>query len=196
VLLFSGGGAGDLRSEHVIGQPSEYDRVAKGLHWLVVVLLVVQFGVAWTMPDVSRDTKPIGLIAWHLSIGVFILLVMLVRLGWRAISDVPPVPADLAPPLRLLSRATHFLLYGILIVQPLLGWINASARGWAVKLFGVIPLPALAPSGSSWGRAMGDVHQIVAFVLLGAVGLHVLGALYHQFILKDALLRRMLPGRR
>jgi cytochrome b561 len=180
----------------VIGQPSEYDRVAKGLHWLVVVLLVVQFGVAWTMPDVGRDTKPIGLIAWHLSIGVFILLVMLVRLGWRAVSDVPPAPVDLAPPLRLLSLATHFLLYGILIVQPLLGWINASARGWAVTLFGVIPLPALAPSGSSRGRAMGDVHQIVAFVLLGAVGLHVLGALYHQFILKDALLRRMLPGRR
>jgi cytochrome b561 len=180
----------------VIGKPAGYNGAAKGLHWLILILLVVQFGVAWTMPDVGRDTKPIGLIAWHMSIGAFILLVMLVRLGWRAISEVPPAPADLAPPLRRLSRATHFLLYAILIVLPLLGWINASARGWAVQFLGVIPLPALVPSGSPWGHEMGDVHQIVAYVLLGVVGLHVLGALYHQFILKDALLQRMLPARR
>jgi cytochrome b561 len=145
------------------------------------------------MPDVKRDTKPIDLIAWHLSIGTFMLLAILVRLGWRALSDVPPAPANLAPPLRLLSRAIHFLLYGILIVLPLLGWINADSRGWAVKLFGVIPLPALVASGSSWGHDMGDVHQAVALVLLGLVGLHVLGALYHQFVLRDSILQRMLP---
>jgi cytochrome b561 len=180
----------------VIGIPNGYNGVAKGLHWLILVLLVVQFGVAWTMPEVDRDTKPVDLIAWHLSIGVLILLLMLVRLGWRAISAVPPPPADLSPPLRLLLRATHFLLYGILIVLPLLGWIYASSRGWAVRLFGVIPLPALVRSGSSWGGEMGDVHVVVSYVLLGLVGVHVIGALYHQFILKDALLQRMLPARR
>jgi cytochrome b561 len=180
----------------VSGTPSEYNGVAKGLHWLTLVLLVVQFGVAWTMPEVDRDAKPVDLIAWHLSIGVFILLLMLVRLGWRAISAVPAAPANLAPALRLLSRVTHFLLYGILIVLPLLGWIYASSRGWAVRVFGVIPLPPLVPSGSRWGDDMGDVHMAVAYVLLGVVGLHVLGALYHQFSLKDAVLQRMLSARR
>jgi cytochrome b561 len=172
-----------------------YNNTAKSLHWLTLVLLVAQFAVAWTMPDIDRDTKPIGLIAWHLSIGGLILLVTLVRLGWRTVSAVPPPPADLPASLRLLSRATHFLLYTILIVLPLLGWINANARGWTVWLAGVIPLPALVPSGSSWGRQMGEVHQIVAFVLIGVVGFHVLGALYHQFVLRDALLSRMLPKR-
>lgn len=171
-----------------------YNAPAKVLHWLIVGLLVAQFAVAWTMPDVGRDTKPIGLIAWHLSIGTVILLVMLIRLGWRLVSTVPPAPSDLAPPLRMLSRATHFLLYAILIVLPVLGWINASSRDWPVKLFGLIPLPALVASGSGWGHEMGDVHQIVAWVLLGAVGLHVLGALYHQFVLRDGLLRRLLPA--
>lgn len=174
--------------------PNSYNAIAKLLHWLVVVLLVVQFAVGWTMPDIHRDTKPVDLIAWHLSVGTFILLVMLVRLAWRAVSTVPLAPADLPPLLQLVSRTTHFLLYGILMVLPVLGWINANARGWTVKLFGAIPLPSLVAADSPWGREMGDVHQIVAWVLLGAVGLHVLGALYHRLILKDSLLQRMLPG--
>ena len=171
-----------------------YNGFAQALHWLVLVLLAAQFAVAWTMPDVGRDTKPIGLIAWHLSIGTLILLVILVRLGWRACSAIPPPPEDLPASLRLLSRATHFLMYAVLIVLPALGWINANARGWTVRLAGAIPLPSLAPDGSSWGHDMGDVHMIVAWVLLGLVGLHVLGAVYHQFVLRDHLLSRMLPG--
>jgi cytochrome b561 len=174
---------------------NSYNSTAKGLHWLIMVLLVVQFAIAWTMPDIGRDTKPVDLIAWHLSLGVFILLVMLVRLGWRVVSVVPPPPADLAAPLRLLSRATHFLLYAILIVLPVLGWINANARGWTVQLFGAFPLPDLVSQGSPWGREMGDVHQIAAYVLLGVAGLHVLGALYHRFVLRDGLVDRMLPTR-
>lgn len=175
---------------------NEYNGVAKGLHWLIVVLLVIQFGVAWTMPDIDRDTKPIGLVAWHMSIGVFILLVMLVRSGWRAVSVAPPAPDDLPASLRILSRVTHFLLYAILIVLPLLGWINANSRGWTVRLFGVIPLPTLVADGSAWGHDMGDVHQGVAITLLAVAGLHVAGALYHWLILKDGLLARMLPARR
>lgn len=172
-----------------------YNGFAKLLHWLVVVLLAVQFAVAWTMPDIHRDTKPVDLIAWHLSIGMTILLVVIVRLGWRAMSTVPPPPARLSAPLRILSRATHAVLYAVLIAMPVLGWINADSRGWSVRLFGMFPLPSLVQSGSGWGHDMGDVHQIVAWVLLGAAGLHVAGAVYHQFILKDATLRRMLPGR-
>lgn len=176
------------------GAPASYNLIAQLLHWLTVGLLVAQFAVAWTMPEVHRDTKPIDLIAWHLSIGLTILLVVLIRAGWRAVSAVPPPPDDLPNVLRLLSRTTHFLLYAILVVLPVLGWINANARGWDVRLFGQLKLPALVATGTPWARGMGDIHMDLAIVLLVVVGLHVLGALYHQFILRDGLVGRMLPG--
>lgn len=170
---------------------SRYNRVAQALHWLIVALLVLQFAIAWTMPDIHRDTKPVGLVAWHLSVGTFILLVMLMRFGWRMVGQRPPPPQHLAPPLQLLSRLVHALLYLLLILLPVLGWINASARGYPVWLLGIIPLPALSSPNSSFGHAMGDVHRIVAYVLLGTAGLHILGALYHRFVLRDDLLSRM-----
>lgn len=86
----------DRRAE----KPGSYNGIAGFLHWLIVVLPVVQFTVAWTIPDIGRDTKPVDPIAWHLSIGTFILLAMLVRPGWRAVSAVPPVPARRANRLR------------------------------------------------------------------------------------------------
>ena len=72
--------------------------------------------------------------------------------------------------------------------------MNASARGWEVRLFGLIPFPALVATGSPTGQAMGDVHQTVALLLLGVIGLHVAGALYHALILKDRVVQRILPS--
>ena len=174
------------------GDNGRYDGVARSLHWLTVVLVVVQFAIAWTMPDIHRGTAPVGLIAWHLSIGTAILAVMLFRAVWRLTHREPAPPSSLAPALQVISRVTHVALYGLLVALPLLGWANASARGWAVKLFGVIPLPPLAAKGSPVGQSLGDVHQTVAIVLLVVVGLHVLGALYHLIIVRDRTVQRML----
>jgi cytochrome b561 len=156
-----------------------------------VLLIAAQFAIAWTMPDIHRGTQPLGLIAWHLSVGTAILAIALVRAGWRLTHPAPPAPAGLSPILQLVSRVTHVALYILLVALPLLGWANASARGWPVKLFGVIPLPALSTQGSALGHSLGDVHQIVAWVLLGVIGLHVLGALFHLVVIKDHTVARM-----
>lgn len=168
-----------------------YSGLARLFHWLTVVLLVVQFAIAWTMPHIGRGSVPIGLIGWHLTLGLAIGLITIARLGWRSISPPPPAPASLPPALAKLSRVTHWLLYGLLIVLPLLGWINANARGWSLNLLGAVPLPQLVAEGSAFGRAMGDVHSTIAIVFLAVVGLHVAGALYHAFVIKDGTMRRM-----
>jgi cytochrome b561 len=168
-----------------------YDGVARLLHWLVVLLVAAQFAVGWTMPDVHRDTKPVGLIAWHLGIGVALVAAMVVRVAWR-LTHRPP-PDTLTPLERVVSGITHCALYAALIAVPLLGWANASSRGWTVRLFGALDLPALSSTGSAVGHAMGDVHKVLAWVLLGLIGVHVAAALYHRFILNDRVLQRMLP---
>jgi len=88
------------------GSPA-YSSVAKALHWLILALLVVQFAIAWTMPKIGRGSVPTGLIGWHLSVGVTVLAVMIVRLAWRATHPAPPAPADLPLALATLSRITH-----------------------------------------------------------------------------------------
>ena len=172
---------------------ARYSGVAKSLHWLILALLIVQFAIAWTMPQIGRGSVPTGLIGWHLSVGVAILAVMIVRLAWRITHPAPPAPTDLSPALAILSRATHYLLYAVLIVLPLLGWANASSRGWAVKLFGIVPLPPLMAKGSPLGHSLGDIHGTLALVLLAIIAVHVSGALYHALYLKDRTLQRMLP---
>lgn len=169
-----------------------YSGVARLLHWLTVALVVIQFGVAWTMPQIGRGSQPIGLIAWHLSIGAIILVIIIIRLLWRLTHHAPPPPADLPLLLQLVSRGTHFLLYTVLLALPLMGWANASSRGWPVKLFGILPLPPLTPTGSVLGHQLGDVHMTVATILLILIGLHVLGALYHSVILRDRTVQRMI----
>jgi cytochrome b561 len=168
-----------------------YDPVARALHWLTVLLIAMQFVIGWTMPDVHKDTQPVGLIAWHLGVGSTIVAVVAIRVIWRLTHQ--PGPDVLSPLLGVVSRITHFLLYVALVLVPLLGWINASSRGWTVRLLGVVPYPALSEPSSAFGHAMGDVHSILAWVLAALIGLHVVAALFHRFILRDHVLQRMLP---
>ncbi|MGI4812340.1 MAG: cytochrome b [Janthinobacterium lividum] len=168
-----------------------YDGVARVLHWMIVILIAVQFVIGWTMPDVHRDTRPVGLIAWHLGVGALIIAAMAVRVIWRITHRPPPDNVSLL--LNLASRLTHVLLYVALLAVPLLGWANASSRGWTVKLLWILPLPSLTAAGSAFGHACGDIHGILAWLLLALIGVHIAAALFHSLILKDRVLHRMLP---
>jgi cytochrome b561 len=168
-----------------------YDGVARLLHWLIVLLIAAQFVIGWTMPDIHKGTLPEGLIAWHLGVGATLIAALVLRIVWRATHR--PSPASVSPFFRVVSHITHGLLYLALVVVPLLGWANASSRGWTIKLFGVLPYPSISPTGSSVGHEMGDIHGYLAWVLLVLIGLHVAGALFHRFVLKDDVLQRMLP---
>jgi cytochrome b561 len=170
---------------------SGYDGVARFLHWLVVVLIAAQFVIGWTMPDIHKGTRPDGLIAWHLGVGATLIAAVVVRIVWRLTHT--PAPASLSPFFRVVSHITHGLLYLALVAVPLLGWANASSRGWSVKLLGVLPYPSISPVGSSVGHAMGDIHGYLAWVLFALIALHVAAALFHRFVLKDQTLQRMLP---
>jgi cytochrome b561 len=171
-----------------------YTGTAKSLHWLIVVLLIAQFIVAWTMPHIGRNTKPETLINLHFSIGVIVLGVAVIRLLWR-LKHPEPAPEAGLPPWQIASaRVVHWLLYLLLLVIPILGWINASWRGFPVMMFG-LDLPKLIATRAPGWVWTGDVHSLLAnYVMLTLVGLHVLAALYHWAVRRDGVLWRMLPG--
>jgi cytochrome b561 len=174
--------------------PQGYTPTAKSLHWLVVALLIVQFAVAWTMPHIGRDTRPDTLINLHFSIGVLIVVLAVIRLGWKLTHQEPPPLAGIPPWQVASARVVHWLLYVLLFAVPILGWLNASWRGFPVAMFG-LELPKLIATRADGWRWTGDVHVLLAnYGILGLVGLHVAAALYHRVVRNDRVLQRMLPG--
>jgi cytochrome b561 len=176
-------------------RPGSYDPIAKLFHWAIFLLLLAQYTVGSIMPHIGRNTLNEGWVNWHLTIGALILAVIVARFVWRLMHPVP-LP-DAKPKWEIaLSRFTHLSLYALVFIMTVLGWAAANSRGWEVKLLGVIHLPALAPEGSAWGHEAGDIHNILVYVLLGFIALHVAGALYHYFILRDRVLQRMMMAPR
>ncbi len=172
-----------------------YAGTAKFLHWLILLLLICQFIFAWTMPHIGRNTPVTTLISLHFTFGIIILAVAVIRLAWR-FSHGEPEPEDGLPPWQTTTaRIVHWLLYLLLFVVPILGWINASWRGMPVAMFG-LELPRLVATRAPGWQWTGDIHGLLAeYGMLTLVGLHVLAALYHHFVRHDGVLKRMLPGR-
>ena len=173
-----------------------YDRTARALHWLVAALLAAQFITALLLPDIEMDTPTDTVISLHFSFGLVIALLMIVRLVHRRLHPVAVAPGEAPAWERSLARATHLLFYAVLIVGPFLGWAAASAYSVPVRLLGLLELPALAPRKAAWALQAGDVHGLAMWVLLGLVGLHAAAALYHHFVRRDDVLRRMLTAAR
>ncbi|MBN8736260.1 MAG: cytochrome b [Xanthomonadales bacterium] len=178
-----------------INAQGRYTRTAIVLHWLILALLVAQYLIGWTMPHIGRNTPVTTLISLHFSIGVLIIGVIIVRLAWRFTHDEPAHEAGI-PAWQLRAESiVHWLLYLLLVVVPVLGWINASYRGMPVTFFGLVEMPQLVATHAASWRWTGDIHTLIAeYGILPLVGLHVAAALYHYFIRRDRVLQRMLPG--
>jgi len=172
-----------------------YDPLARATHWLTVLLVAAEYIVGTAMPGIHGST-PLGtLIKLHLALGSGILLLVAFRIVWRLTHRPPPPPSGLPAWQDRLSRVTHLALYAMLILMPITGWASASARNWPVRAFGLIPLPALVSYRAKIGFRLGDVHaDVVYWILLGLIAMHVGAALYHRFVKRDSVLSRMLPG--
>jgi cytochrome b561 len=180
-------------SESVSIKSSSYDPVAKVAHWVTFALVAAQFAVGWLMPEIGWGTEPTGLIGLHLALGATLFVVIVLRLVWRI---THPAPAQLQIPAwqRRIAGLTHFSLYVLLIAMSLTGWASSSAREWPVKAFGLIPLPDLVAPHAKIGFVLGDQHaDLLCWIFLAVIVVHVAAALYHHFIKHDGVVRRMLP---
>ena len=170
----------------------QYGTTAKLLHWLVVALLLVQYLIGWLMPDIHRGPPGTPMIL-HISFGIVILLLIVLRLAWRIAHPVVP-ESSLRPWQRVGSEAMHWLLYVLVLATTISGWLFASFRGWSISFFFLTPLPMLSSENLPAIRVINHWHQKFEWTLLILIGLHVLAALSHLLIYRNRVMHRMLPG--
>jgi cytochrome b561 len=167
-----------------------YSTVAIALHWIIALAIAFQLALGFSMP---KDERGFELFQLHKSVGITILLLSLARLAWR-LTHRPP-PAVEGGFQGFLAKAVHTLIYVFMIGMPLTGWavVSTSRIEIPTVFWGVIPWPHLPISKALNGMAE-EAHEILAWIGIALILLHVAGALRHQFLIKDGLLRRVGPG--
>ena len=170
----------------------QYGTTAKLFHWLIVALLVVQYLIGWLMPDIHRGMKPGAAMTFHVSFGLLILILIVLRFAWRLTHPVAP-ESSLPRWQRLSSEAVHWLLYGLVLATSVTGWLFASFRGWSMSFFYLVPIPMLASDNAAAGKTIDGLHQAMEWTLLVVIGIHVAAALVHIFVYCDRIMQRMLP---
>lgn len=173
---------------------ARYGATAQLAHWLIALLLVAVFALGFYMVDLKLSPTKLKLFSYHKWIGVSIFALMLLRLGWRWYRTPPALPAAMQPWARRAAEITHRLLYLLVLLVPLSGWLMSSAKGFQTVLFGLLPIPDLLAKDAALGAALEVTHWALNKMLLAVVALHVAAALKHALIDRDGVLQRMLPA--
>lgn len=175
-----------------------YSAAARHMHWVTaaVVLAMIPAGLAMTYRGNTLniwDGLTNAMYSSHKLLGFLVLWLVAGRLAYRLIKGAPPDEPTLLWWQKAGSHLVHWLLYGLLLVVPLLGWIGVSLYP-SLTVFGLFNLPALASPNQDLAGKVLDIHGTLAIVMGLLVCAHVGAALYHHLIRKDGVLRRMLPG--
>ena len=171
-----------------------YSATAIGLHWLIAVLIVGGFWLGWIMTDIPGFTPTkLKYFSWHKWIGVTVFALALLRVVWRATHQAPSMPDGMPRWQQGAAHLTHILLYALMLVIPVSGYLYSSAAGIQVVYLGVLPLPTIIGPDKALKATLRIVHIALNYTLLFFVVMHVLAALKHHFVDRDGLLGRMLP---
>ncbi|KEZ75829.1 cytochrome b [Salinisphaera hydrothermalis] len=187
---------------------ASYGVISRYLHWLLALLIFAQFSLifvfTWIAPEHGSEHHEHAhqssgfhetAMMLHKSIGVLILLFGLILIVWRLTQPKPSLEMD---PVwqRVLARLVHLVIYVIVIAQPLFGMLMLTSHGQSVPFFGLFSIPAFVSFGANVGETLGALHAFTGWwIVLAPVGIHIAGALYHHFVRKDDVLKRMWRGR-
>ena len=171
---------------------SSWGLISKTLHWTIAGLFIYLFYLALTMMNMENGSDKWAMYAEHKQFGVLVGILVLFRVLWKVMSKTPDLPKETPKWQILLVKLTHFVLYAIMIGFPVSGYIMSMSGGHGVMFFG-IELPNLVGENETIGNIAHSIHVILEYMTYAVVGLHVFAALYHHFIVKDNILKRMLP---
>ena len=179
-----------------------YTAVAKSLHWVIALIIFVQFPLAWIMDDLPLIQK-IQAYNLHKSLGITVLTLMVWRLVWRLIFKAPSLPEAMPAYERAAAKLGHLALYSVIFLMTLTGWALISVSNKPSVLFQLTRFPLLPwlsdlPAGEkkAYGELFETAHGFLSYLLLALIAGHLTATFRHAVILKDGILSRMLPGTR
>ena len=173
---------------------AHYTKTAKGLHWLMAVLFFGMLGLGFYMQGLPLSPDKLKLYSWHKWVGVTVFLLALFRIAWRVTHQPPALPSSMPRLMQIASHAGHHMLYMLMFLIPLSGWLMSSAKGFQTVWFGILPIPDLLEKNKLLGDLLQTVHVSLNYLFIAVLIGHIGAALKHHFIDKDDILTRMLPG--
>lgn len=171
---------------------THYDPVAISLHWITVALVLTQFGLAETWSWFARPTRHVMVTA-HMSFGILLTAVIVARIVWRLIPghQMPPAVSGWV---EMASKAVHYLLYAMLAAEAVLGFVLRWSGGESMSFFGLQIPPPIPKVARPTHELIGDIHHWNGWAIIVLALGHAAAALYHQFVVRDRVLERMLPA--
>ena len=174
-----------------------YDRIQRAFHWgmAAIIFTAIALGIWAFFLDRSNPLKG-SLLFVHKSLGLTVLILVIARVAYRLILGKPPYQQPLPRFNQLGSTAAHLLLYGLMILMPVSGYIFTAAGGHPLPFFGLFDWPNIAPKDKALSQLAGAFHYWGAWAICSVLILHLLAVAWHSWIKKDEILARMLPAAR
>ncbi len=175
------------------GDDEKYGLLAKAFHWLIAILLIVLCGLGFYMTELSYyDPDYKSSFDLHRSLGMVTALLIGLRIIWALFDYRPVMGSSLKSYERVVAKVVHRLMYLLMILLPIAGYLVSTADGRGVEVFGLLTIPALLSAEKGREEWAGDLHEGLAIALLVMAVLHMLAALKHHFVDKDDTLKKML----
>ncbi len=171
-----------------------YGLVAKGFHWLIFLMLTFSIIAGNFLASMPKGPEKLQAAGMHKSFGAILIMLILLRLGWRLINETPKLPEGTTSIQAILAKGMHWALYGLMLAQPLSGILMTQASGYPVSFFGLFQFPTFLDKDPSVAKFFLGVHGTVWILLVVAVLGHIGAALHHHFIKKDNVLKQMTVG--
>jgi len=176
---------------------NRYTRTAIALHWIVAGLVLFQIAFGWYLGSVPSGVPARSIaVNLHKSIGITAGVIILIRLWWRAIHPAPPFPGSMS---RWEARAAtwlHAALYVCMVTMPLSGYVATNFSRFGIKFFGLVTLAPWGVNDKFIYGLLNGVHVVTSYVFVALIAGHVLAALKHALVDRDAVLQRMWPSAR
>ena len=167
-----------------------YGLISKNLHWILAVLLLLNFSLGFVMGELEKGPLRSSLFHFHKSMGILLLGLIILRLLWRVINTAPTSLSN-NKLIKRTSKFIHYSFYLILLIVTFSGWIYSTARAGPVDVFGLFYMPAIVEKNDIIGQIAKDIHIYSVYIFISFLVIHIFASIYHHFFLKDKTLKRM-----